>query len=272
MGRVPGTGSLSLYLEGDRARGCLTSLGSRSRDWLCLGRMGEGSWEPHEVAVIQAGVVGWRLHQQGDRPGRARDLQDSASEGRGGLESGGWCTRSCRSSPGGSLGAGKSELDPTWCHGPEEVPSARASRSRAFCSRSYVCLTTPRAPRAESLSGDFVCVWGGGSHLQKDRGRERPTRIDHQGNAMEALTSLRQAERGRLVLQLGGGNRLGFLGLRQERRLPFRGHGTREVARGSRRPEPRRAEEEESGRGWSDLRCGRWKPASQPPCPRGIFT
>ncbi|EGW00167.1 hypothetical protein I79_020384 [Cricetulus griseus] len=88
---------------------------------------------------------------------------------------------------------------------------------------------------------------------------------------MEELTSLRQAERGRLVVQLRCGDRLGFLGLGQERGLPFRGHGTREVARGQ-RPEPRCSGQEESGRNCRELRCGRLKSASQPPCPRGIFT
>lgn len=62
----------------------------------------------------------------------------------------------------------------------------------------------------------------------------------------------RQAEGGRLVLQLGDGKQFGFLGLRQERRLPFPGHGTGEVARGTRQPEHLRAEEEESGKDWQD--------------------
>ena len=49
--------------------------------------------------------------------------------------------------------------------------------------------------------------------------------------------SLRQAGRGRLVLQLRGSIWSGFLGLRQDRRLPLWGHGTREVA-GRQSPEP----------------------------------
>ncbi|MEJ1283547.1 hypothetical protein NN561_014518 [Cricetulus griseus] len=59
--------------------------------------------------------------------------------------------------------------------------------------------------------------------------------------------SLRQAERGRLVVQLRCGDRLGFLGLGQEHGLPFQGHGTGEVARGQ-RPEPPCSGQEESGR------------------------
>lgn len=67
VGRVPGTGSLSVYLDGNaeaRSR-------SQSRDQLRSGRMGEGSWEPHEVAVIQARVVGRWLKQQEDGSRRA---------------------------------------------------------------------------------------------------------------------------------------------------------------------------------------------------------
>lgn len=69
MGRVLGTGSLSLYQEGTERQSYKS--GSQSRDELCSGKMGEGSWEPHEVAVIQARVVGWRLQQQIDQPKRA---------------------------------------------------------------------------------------------------------------------------------------------------------------------------------------------------------
>lgn len=84
-------------------------------------------------------------------------------------------------------------------------------------------------PRAESLSGEFV-----GVPSPEGSGKKKANhRVDQQGS-VEELTSLRQAGRGRLVLQFRGWSRFGFLGLRQKRRLPFRGHDTREVARGQR--------------------------------------
>lgn len=133
-----------------------------------------------------------------------------------------------------SLGAGKGKLGPTWCPGPEEVPCARVSQFRAFLLLSPTSTSFPAAP-ARKLSRVFVRVSSpegfGEGGAEKDNHR-----LDHQGNAMEELTSLRQAGRGRLVLQLRGSNGSGFLGLRQDRRLPLRGHGAREVAK-RRRPE-----------------------------------
>lgn len=191
--------------------------------------MGEGSWELHEVAVIQARVVGRRLQQQGDDQsglespglvvgGVGRPQADAFTETEAPFE---------------SLGAGKGKLGPTWCPGPEEVPCALVSRFRAFCSFSHITFI-PRRPGTKAFTSDCKGVsspvgWGGAEKANH--------RVDHQGNAMEELTSLRQAGRGRLVLQLRGSSRSGFLGLRQDRRLPLRGHGAREMT-GRQSPEP----------------------------------
>jgi hypothetical protein len=152
--------------------------------------MGEGSWELHEVAVIQARVVGRRLQQQGDDQsglespglvvgGVGRPQADAFTETEAPFE---------------SLGAGKGKLGPTWCPGPEEVPCALVSRFRAFCSFSHITFI-PRRPGTKAFTSDCKGVsspvgWGGSRKSQSQSrsprkrnggtylpsaGRERPT-------------------------------------------------------------------------------------------------
>lgn len=125
--------------------------------------MGEGSWELHEVAVIQARVVGRRLQQQGD------DLSglESPGLGVGGVGRPQAAAFTGTEAPFESLGAGKGKPGPTWCPGPEEVPCARVSQFRAFCSFSHISFIHPPPPRDESF---HECLWGGMSHVQRGMG------------------------------------------------------------------------------------------------------
>lgn len=135
---------------------------------------------------------------------------------------------------------------------PRGVPGWRkspmhGSPSSALSPPPPTSASFPAAP-GRKLSLVFVGIsspkgWGGG----RGKTEKANHRVDHQGKAMEELTSLRKAGRGRLVLQLRGSSRSGFLGLRQDRRLPLRGHGAREVAR-RQRPEPRCSQQEETRR------------------------
>lgn len=171
--------------------------------------MGEGSWELHEVAVIQARVVGRRLQQQGD------DLSglESPGLGVGGVGRPQAAAFTGTEAPFESLGAGKGKPGPTWCPGPEEVPCARVSQFRAFCSFSHISFIHPPPPRDESF---HECLWGGGmSHVQRGMGGEAEKanpRVDHQETQWRNLPPFGRPGEADLSSSFGAAAGLGFLG------------------------------------------------------------
>lgn len=118
--------------------------GSQSRDELCSGRMGEGSWEPHEVAVIQARVVGGGCS---NRETNLRGLEPP-SLGVGGMgksQNGWWCIDPRKAPNERVWGLGRASWVPRGVAGQRKSP-VHGFPSPALSAPSLTSASFPAAP------------------------------------------------------------------------------------------------------------------------------